>query len=369
MPLIKRHFIRNMDDQGYLDTFFISALTTILLIRLYLFVTGFPQVGGKGLHIAHMLWGGFAMVIGLVILISFLDHRAHRVASFFGGIGFGLFVDELGKFITSNNNYFFRPAVSIIYVLFVGMYLIFRYLQQERNVSEREYLVNSIETFKEAILHGFDRRRVEKARYYLARVPGGDDTIEAFRHTVATCPIRDPEKLTPLDRLRIRLERRYLTLLKQRWFDRTVIGLFLLSAGLTVVSAFFATLSVAGFTVPGTLTFGQITREFAREGDFIFSTIAALLEVAGAMVLFRDRFRAYQLFRIGILVDILLTDAFVFYDVQFWALLTLALNLLTLAVIDTLLSQEKARRRRGSQSDHHASTPVVRQTEVASPSG
>lgn len=369
MPLIKRHFIRNMDDHAYLDTFFISALATILLLRLYLYMTGFPQVGGKGLHIAHMLWGGFAMVTGLVLLLSFLDHRAHRAASLFGGIGFGLFIDELGKFITSDNNYFFRPAVSLIYILFVGMYIIFRYLQQERNVSDREYLINSIETFKEAILHGFDRRRVEKARYYLAHVAGGDDTIEAYRHTLTTCPVGDPEKLSSLDRLRIGLERRYLTVLRQRWFDRTVIALFLLGAGLTVLSSLLATLSVSGFTLPGRWTFGPVMREFARSADFTFSTLAALLVLAGAVVLFRDRLAGYQLFRIGILVDILLSDVFIFYDAQFWALLTLALNLVTLVVVDTLLSQEKARRRRESQSKGHASSSVSRQAEAPSRSG
>ncbi len=38
-----------------------------------------PELGGHGLHIAHLLWGGF-------------------------------FIDELGKFITQDNDYFFKPA-------------------------------------------------------------------------------------------------------------------------------------------------------------------------------------------------------------------------------------------------------------------
>jgi hypothetical protein len=40
-------------------------------------------------------------------------------AALLSGVGLGLFIDEVGKFITSNNNYFFPLAAPIIYLAFL----------------------------------------------------------------------------------------------------------------------------------------------------------------------------------------------------------------------------------------------------------
>src|SRR6266511_1039509 len=103
-------FPRSLTLGELFELFFVAAIASLLLIRGALALSGFPQVGGGGLHIAHMLWG-------LLLLLGFVGRRALFVAALLSGIGFGTFIDELGKFITSDNDYFFRPAIAVVYVI------------------------------------------------------------------------------------------------------------------------------------------------------------------------------------------------------------------------------------------------------------
>ena len=63
-------FVRSVYAEILLEDFFVSAVASVLAIRFYLHVTGFPQLGVGPLHIAHMLWGGLLMLIALVILLA-----------------------------------------------------------------------------------------------------------------------------------------------------------------------------------------------------------------------------------------------------------------------------------------------------------
>src|SRR5436189_2503609 len=114
MNIAPRHLVRAA-DADLLDTFLVSAVATVVIIRIFLEATGYPQLGGGGLHVAHVLWGGFGMLVAMVLLLGFVAASTRHVAAVVGGAGFGAFVDEIGKFVTSDNDYFFRPTAALLY--------------------------------------------------------------------------------------------------------------------------------------------------------------------------------------------------------------------------------------------------------------
>ncbi len=134
------HAVRDVEIGELQDTFLVSAVTMILIIRLQLWLTNYPQLGGGELHIAHLLWGGLLMLIALILLLSYLGRSIRTPAAVIGGVGFGFFIDELGKFITSDNDYFYKPSTAIIYLVFIAIYLATRAMQRRRGYSQREYL-------------------------------------------------------------------------------------------------------------------------------------------------------------------------------------------------------------------------------------
>ncbi len=103
----------------------VSFGASVVLTRLFLWLSGYPQVGSGSLHIAHLLWGGLLLALSGVVLLIFAAPSLHPLAAVGIGVGIGLFVDEVGKFITRDNNYFFRPAAPIIYASFLVIALVY----------------------------------------------------------------------------------------------------------------------------------------------------------------------------------------------------------------------------------------------------
>jgi hypothetical protein len=147
----------------------VSFVIAVVGTRWFLQATGYPQVGGGELHIAHMLWGGLALVIaallGLVVSASWVP----AVMAILTGAGTGLFIDEVGKFITASNDYFYPLAAPLIYGLVLALALVFLLVRHRDGASPAVSRPARVSAWEEAHL---PRRRYRRLLVALLLVTG-----------------------------------------------------------------------------------------------------------------------------------------------------------------------------------------------------
>lgn len=336
----RKFFVQNLSSGILFDSFLISSVASILAIRFYLYLTNYPQIGGNGLHIAHMLWGGFLMLIALMLLFSFLTNRVKIIAAIIGGIGFGTFIDELGKFITNDNNYFFQPTIALIYVIFILLYLVSRYLQREQKHNEETYVINAMEAIKEVVLRDLDHKEEALARIYLSFCNQKEQFIKTLTRMLEEAEVLPQKKPNIAQRVFIKTHEMYLQLIKKSKIQTIIIILFLFIGFVAVVQAVIVTEFIRQVFINGTYPSVK-DLSFAETGDLIFSTISGLFIIAGVVVIRKSRLRAYQLFRTAILISLFLTQFFIFYDIQFEALIGFTINILLFVTLQNMIVWEK----------------------------
>ena len=177
-------------------------MATVLVTRLILSLSGYPQIGGKGLHIAHVLPGGLLMLVAISLLLGYVGPVVRPAAALVGGIGFGLFIDEVGKFVTSDNDYFYQPTAAIVYVVFVLIVLATRFLTTRRPIDPREQLANVIDHAVEGVAGGLSRRRLAQASEELRQVGPEVAGRRETRELLIACPADEVELAAPVDALR-----------------------------------------------------------------------------------------------------------------------------------------------------------------------
>jgi len=330
-------FIRNIGAGQLLETFLVSAVAAVLAVRFFLGLTGYPRLGGRGLHIAHLLWGGGLMAAAVLMLLAYLGHRVRRLAAVLGGIGFGLFIDELGKFITSDNNYFYRPAIALIYVVFVLMFLWWRSLERHRTWDEETYLANALMLLQDAALHDLDPTE----KYHLIRWlrQSGAAGTNLLGDTEQLVVARRPDlPARGVVGMRIRaIQKRIDSGLRSRWTERLAITVLLVRL-LGAVAASLALVYSPATTGPG---------ETVDLPLLLASAVSGGLTLIGLVYLILgSRVHALRWFKRSILASIFLTDLFTFYYQQLGALADLAVDLILLAVFEALMQVEHRRAER-----------------------
>ncbi|MCK8616209.1 hypothetical protein [Gordonia sp. C13] len=331
--------VRSTYGTAAVEWFLIIAIATILITRAYLAATGYPQVGGGTLHIAHALWGGALMMVALIIGWLFLGATARVTAVVVGGIGFGLFLDEVGKFVTRDNDYFYGPAPEIMYILVVLVLLASRIVRDLKPPTGAEALANAASIAAEAVAHGLPERRRQLAEEFLV-VAGENGSDSAAIANVRA--LLESSRGTP-DRLMI-LRDRAVGLIPDvfrspRWVS--IVGW-----GLVVASGLGVLVGALSFVLTGEQTdevdiYLELADNAPATWILFLSGIVVFVLALPAMIARRrgGGVRPLRALRVAALV-FLMSNALVDFAMEgFGALLNVAIGLFALSVLGYHLGQ------------------------------
>lgn len=372
--------MRNLDADEYFESFLVAAVGAILVIRAFLALTGYPTVGGEALHVAHMLWGGLFMLVALLLLIGYLGRPAKSAAAFIGGVGWGTFIDELGKFLTHDNDYFFRPTFALIYVTFIVMYVVWEALHR-KTPTRNESLANALELMLEAVRKDMDEEERRRALELLDACDPRDPVARSVRRAVAEVELAPPGRPGLLYRARHAARAFYRWLVQRRWFATLLVAFFVvhsvfalvqvtwrvsqLAASLALVAIAIigasillhervrrltrhgpgaaAIIMAAALVIAGTLGRTELARLGAFEWAELLSSVAPpLIVLVGVARLRRSRLLAYRTFKTAVLFIIFITQFFAFYHQQLFAVLGLLANIIVLLALRTMIHQEES---------------------------
>jgi hypothetical protein len=331
LPSLRR-LTRNAEASALLESFFVAAVASFLGIRWFLALTGYPRIGSGGIHIAHMLWGGLLMLLALLLLLAFLDRSVQHVAAVIAGLGFGTFVDEIGKFVTADNDYFYRPAVALVYGLFVVAFLVGRTFVGRRPLSENEARANVLD-----LLAGTSKGPVEPddialIRQLLERAGPTPGLTRFTEHYLAELPgATSHERPTPT--IHQRLADRYEELMASPWAERALVAGVITYTVVAVLGVVLIAITTPAGVASDTSTVAPI----AQVGSTI---VGAGFVGRGVASLPTSRIAAYHWFMRGLLIWILITQMFVFYSSQLAGLGGLAVDLVAYGSLRFALTHE-----------------------------
>jgi hypothetical protein len=297
-----------------------------------------------------------------------------------GGVGFGAFIDELGKFITRDNDYFFQPAVALIYAVFVVVFVATRFIGRRRALTPQQNMANAFDIAKQGSLSGLHPEQREEALEMLANCPAGP-VRENLENIVRSMSARPAPRVRMIEKARELVDRLYATAAFRGWLSAVVVTFF----ALTAVTSLYAVVGVVTWSIGLGLWVGagimllvvlvssvrgrrrylniassagivavsillswavlghldRVPRSATDYAQFVFPGVTGVLVIVGMLTLPSSRARAYALFRLAILVSIFLTQVFSFYRQQFVALLGLVIDIMILVALRFLARHER----------------------------
>lgn len=325
----------------------LSFGVSVVGTRVYLEATGYPQIGNSVLHFAHVLWGGLLLFISLCVILTYGNRWKYSLGAILGGAGVGLFIDEVGKFITQSNDYFFPFAAPIIYGSIVLTTFIYLQVRRQRPPSTRADLYWILDLLKDVADQDFDTNERAKIQQALARALEHSETederrtVEAAQQFVQSLPTIVPPRPNAIARMQ-----NALLALEARCFSRGIHrSLLIIAFGLVAFSGL--TILVFELLLAGDNTIrAEVVSSIINEGIvnsaigfqwlLIHATltgITGLLFLVAAILMLRWDRRGIDVAQFALLLQLTVVNLLAFYFNQFTMISSALAGLLLLLAV------------------------------------
>jgi hypothetical protein len=312
--MMNLHPIKRHRAERYVLVSLITFAVTVIALRTILWAAGYPQMGDGAVHIAHVVWGGLGLFAGSIVLLVLTNRWALLLGAVLGGGGVGLFIDEVGKFVTRSNNYFSPVAAPIIYGLFLLTLLVYLHVRRPSSQDTRAEMHRAFEQMG-GVLDGATASAELDAlahRLRLIQDSGEDDTITAlaasmlaFVATQQTGELRQP------------LARWHGLVARVKRFGRQAITPGRLRMLLVPALAGCGLFGILNIAIPGLESAGSVPRPPAFTAGLALQGGVGLAALAGAILLASGRHKTGMGFAFGSLaVGLTFCNLLVLYQDQ-----------------------------------------------------
>ncbi len=338
--------VRREDASEMVLMVMVSAITALMSLRIYLELTDYPRIGRGIWHISHALTGGLVMAAGQLVNLIWHGDRARKISAVIFGIGFGWFIDELGKYITTDYDYLFKPAFSFIYIVFVLLFLLYWWLEREFPKDPRTLTYQVLNQLEDIADNNLTKPEKDKALTNLKLISSkGTEESRLLARRLHRIVEETEAKEEGKNRLKTwwkKMGRLWYAAFKKRLFQFLLI---VVAVVFTTGSLIDSVRLLSRFGNREIFDYWTEGKELLTRADinmFTFKTVAdgaaSTLYLAGLFWIFRrNKILGINYFQYGLTVNIFLSSVFKFYFEQLGAVA----GVLSSALILVGLSQLK----------------------------
>lgn len=345
-----RNGVKRAEAERYLLSMLLSFAASVVLTRIYLQLTGYPQIGSGELHIAHMLWGGLLLFAAALLMLTFANRWVLQLCALLSGLGVGLFIDEVGKFITKSNDYFYPAAAPIIYGFFLLTVLLYLQVRRRESRDARSELYHALDYLTEVIDDDLDERERADVEAHVQRVAARATYPDQALLATALLDFIRSGKLHLVQHPANRWERfvQRLQQLENKWISRrtakTVLVVGLLAFGLFAVSGLVSVVrALLSADAANELGTAIVNAGLVRSANGMLWYLASqtlegivglMLIVGASLLIFNRENRGALVGYLGLLLYLLTVNLLIMYFDQFTTILLTVLQFcLLMAVI------------------------------------